>query len=141
MEERIEFIKEYIDCPWHNTIYNLPATDSQIEEFEKAENVIIPDDYKEFLKITNGALLFDGALRLYSVNRDEKYKIDYNYLGEGKIEKELLIVGIHLIYPLCYDSWRKKYLFYDDFEYRFDESYYYSDIYEVIDDFIDWKIR
>ena len=101
MEERIEFIKEYIDCPWHNTIYNLPATDSQIEEFEKAENVIIPDDYKEFLKITNGALLFDGALRLYSVNRDEKYKIDYNYLGEGKIEKELLIVG--MTYPdRCY---------------------------------------
>ena len=35
-----------------------PATDTEISKFEKANKIMLPDDYKEFLKTSNGATLF-----------------------------------------------------------------------------------
>lgn len=36
------------------------ASDEQIHSFEQKTGLLLPDDYKEFLKITNGCRLFDN---------------------------------------------------------------------------------
>jgi len=38
--------------------WNTPASDSDIFEYERNNNVSLPESYKEFLKISNGAILF-----------------------------------------------------------------------------------
>jgi hypothetical protein len=38
--------------------WNDPATDTEIEKFEIENNVVLPDGFKDFLRISNGALLF-----------------------------------------------------------------------------------
>lgn len=38
--------------------WNSPATDEDLEQFEKSTGIALPDDYKAFLKISNGATLF-----------------------------------------------------------------------------------
>jgi len=38
---------------WRN-----PATDLAVQSFETKNNIILPDGYKNFLKITNGAVIF-----------------------------------------------------------------------------------
>lgn len=38
--------------------WNQPATDIEITEFEKKNSIQLPESYKEFLKISNGAILF-----------------------------------------------------------------------------------
>ncbi|MFA5384759.1 MAG: SMI1/KNR4 family protein [Eubacteriales bacterium] len=38
--------------------WNTPATNEDIQVFEKENKIILPDGYKEFLLISNGALLF-----------------------------------------------------------------------------------
>jgi len=35
-----------------------PATDFEIEDFEKTHNIILPTGFKDFLKISNGAMIF-----------------------------------------------------------------------------------
>jgi hypothetical protein len=50
----LEFWEEMEQDP-PETLFNLPpATDEQISSLEKRLKVTLPDDYKEFLKITNG---------------------------------------------------------------------------------------
>src|SRR5688572_18138795 len=41
--------------------FNSPASDEQIHSFEKKTGLFLPEDYKEFLKITNGCRLFDNV--------------------------------------------------------------------------------
>jgi len=47
MNKRIEIIKGITD-DWMKSEFNPPASDSQIEEFEKNTDVRIPESYKEF---------------------------------------------------------------------------------------------
>ena len=54
--------------------FNPPATDEQIAYVEKQTGYKLPDDYKTFLKITNGCRLFDdvqygGEAYLYSLQQ------------------------------------------------------------------------
>lgn len=51
--------------------FSPPASDEEINNFEKQTGLIIPSDYKAFLKITNGCRLFDdinsgGEIEFYS---------------------------------------------------------------------------
>ena len=36
-----------------------PATALEINDFEEKHNIILPEDFKKFLKISNGAVLFE----------------------------------------------------------------------------------
>lgn len=54
--------------------FNPPASDEEINDFEKQTGLIIPLDYKAFLKISNGCRLFDdinwgGEIELYSLKQ------------------------------------------------------------------------
>ncbi|MFC4077774.1 SMI1/KNR4 family protein [Salinithrix halophila] len=53
--------------------FNPPASDSKIREFEKNNNITLPVDYKQFLLMHNGAVLFEpwfgGGFELHSLWR------------------------------------------------------------------------
>lgn len=72
-----------------NCTFNPPASNIDITNFEKSTWLILPVDYKEFLKITNGCRLFDdikygGEIELYSL---EKIKIiEYAHKGYDEYE-------------------------------------------------------
>lgn len=45
-------------------IFN-PLSEKEIKDLEKELNETIPEDYKEFLKMSNGLIYFNGTLALY----------------------------------------------------------------------------
>ena len=60
-----DFIKKY----FHDTVdrkneFNFPATSEQIENLENQLKIEFPNDYKEFLKFTNG---FEGSVNEFFV--------------------------------------------------------------------------
>lgn len=93
MKDCIEFIKG-IQKDWNRSEFFPPASKTAVSEFEKKDNIMIPHSYKEFLYLSNGAHLFGGDIYLYSVNLDEKFKINYDF-SEGNVPKELLILGYY----------------------------------------------
>ncbi|MDQ0229220.1 SMI1/KNR4 family protein [Metabacillus malikii] len=70
-----------------NCTFNPPASDIDISNFEKSTGLILPVDYKEFLKMTNGCRLFDdinygGEIELYSLEKI----IEFNHKGYDECE-------------------------------------------------------
>jgi hypothetical protein len=57
--------------------FHPPVTDEDIIKFEKETGFILPKNYREFLKITNGCRLFDdiygGEIELYSLEQIKEY--------------------------------------------------------------------
>lgn len=137
MKERIERIKAIQDN-WMQSEFSSPATASQIETFEKTANVIIPESYKDFLKLSNGAELFGGDCHLYSVNVDDEFRINYDY-SDGNVPEELLIFGFYNSKHLCFDARYESFIFYEyeDYDNISEECLMFSDFYEVLDYIID----
>ena len=68
-----DFIKKYFHDTVDNVnVFNSPATDGQILELENQLQIILPDDYKEFLKQTNG---FEGLVNEFVVDFESTDKI------------------------------------------------------------------
>ena len=57
MKKRIEQIKAIKD-DWMESYFYVPATEVQIEDFEEQMKITIPQSYKDFLLLSNGAKLF-----------------------------------------------------------------------------------
>ncbi|WP_296613781.1 SMI1/KNR4 family protein [Ruminococcus sp.] len=119
-----------------------PATDSDIFGFEKEMQIVIPESYKAFLRISNGANLFGGDCILYSVNLDDELKINYDF-SEGNVPKELMILGLYHTRHICYDIRYNSFFFYEYEEYDNikEECIKFSDFYEVLDYIIDIAIN
>lgn len=71
-------------------LFNEPASDEKIALFEKKQDVIIPDDYRNFLKQCNGCTLFDdikygGESYLLSLKEIEEYHNIYVDMPKGWI--------------------------------------------------------
>jgi uncharacterized ubiquitin-like protein YukD len=137
MKERIERIKAIQDN-WMQSELASPATVSQIETFEKTANVIIPDSYKDFLKLSNGAELFGGDCQLYSVNVNDEFRINYD-CSDGNVPEELLILGFYNSKHICFDKRYDSFIFYEyeDYDDINEECLMFSDFYEVLDYIID----
>ncbi|WP_057914163.1 SMI1/KNR4 family protein [Peribacillus muralis] len=69
--------------------FNSPASDEDIHSFEKKTGLLLPEDYKEFLKITNGCRLFEresgGENDLYSLEDIINYTYEVPYEGCFKV--------------------------------------------------------
>lgn len=70
--------------------FNSPASDEQILAFEEKTGLLLPDDYKAFLKITNGCRLFDhvemgGENDIYSLEDIINYTYEEDYEGCYKV--------------------------------------------------------
>ena len=87
--------------------FNHPASDTEIAMFEKQTGFILPTDYKEFLKITNGCRLFDdvrygGEIEFYSLekiieynhNRTEEYEGCYDI---ASIYQDNIVINSHFV--------------------------------------------
>lgn len=137
MKSRIEIIKGITDH-WMKSEFNQPASESQIEEFEKNEDVRIPESYKEFLRNSNGAKLFGGDTYLYGVDFDDEFRINYDFT-EVEVPKELLIVGFDNSRHICYDSRYDSFILYEyeDYDEIEGECVKFSDFYELLDYLID----
>ncbi|MCK2000774.1 SMI1/KNR4 family protein [[Brevibacterium] frigoritolerans] len=81
--------------------FNHPATKEQIEEFEKKKGWILPEDYKAFLFIHNGCMLFEhidedgdrvgGGLWLHSL---EEIESAYKDMQADEPDKPLPFIPI-----------------------------------------------
>lgn len=49
-----EFFTEYFGDNLPDTLFKAPATEGEIQDLEKRLDITLPEDYKEFLRITNG---------------------------------------------------------------------------------------
>ncbi len=133
MKERIEHIKAVQDN-WMQSEFASPATYSQIEAFEKTANVIIPESYKVFLRLSNGAELFGGDCQLYSADMNVKFRINYDF-SDGSVPDELLILGFYNSQHICFDKRYDSFIFYEyeDYDDISEECLMFSDFYEVLD--------
>ncbi len=141
MKDCIEIIKR-IQEDWNYSEFFPPASETAVSEFEKKNNIMIPDSYKEFLYLSNGAHLFGGDIYLYNVNLDEKFRINYDF-SEGNVPKELLILGYYRSSHICYDSRYNSFILYDYEEYDDikEECIVFSDFHEMLNYFIDIAIN
>lgn len=73
-----ETIKTVLEETTYCFYWNAPATTASLEAFEIQYNCILPTDYKDFLLISNGAVIFK------SEHEDDGYKL----LGLEEIENE-----------------------------------------------------
>ena len=137
MKERIERIKAIQDN-WMKSEFASPASDSQIETFEKAANVVIPESYKDFLRLSNGAVLFGGDCELFSVDLNDKFRINFDY-SDGSVPDELLILGYYNSKHICFDKRYDSFIFYEyeNYDDIKEECLAFSDFYEVMDYIID----
>jgi len=68
-----DFLKKYFhDTADNVNEFNSPATDVQILQLENQLQIILPNDYKDFLKQTNG---FEGLVNEFVVDFDSTDKI------------------------------------------------------------------
>ncbi len=81
---------------WRN-----PATDFEIKDFEARHNIALPNDFKDFLKISNGAMFFKDVqygqwgCKIYGL--DEVIKITNEVKGWGyELKPEWLVFATWL---------------------------------------------
>lgn len=67
LKEIIEKLKA-IDEPFRGATFYPPATDEEIRAFEAEHNLTIPESYKKWLRLTNGARLEGGIVLMYGVD-------------------------------------------------------------------------
>ncbi|SHM88466.1 SMI1/KNR4 family protein [Ruminococcus flavefaciens] len=137
MKERIERLKSIQD-DWQSSEFNPPATETQIAEFEENTGISIPNSYKDFLRLSNGAELSGGDCQLYSVDMNDKFRINYDF-SEGSVPEELLILGFYNSQHICFDKRYESFIFYEYEDYNdiSEECLMFSDFYEVMDYIID----
>ena len=88
------------------------ATEKAITEFEKTQGIVIPSDYRKFLKFSNGARVHVAVVEICGVNKNEHYSL-YKYneeeyrrqndMGE-RLPDNFLVIGVNGEgCPICVD--------------------------------------
>ena len=137
MKNRIEIIRS-LSGSWMESYFYPPASESDISEYEKNKNIVIPKSYKELLLLTNGARIFGADICLYGVSGDIKHYVNYD-LADELVPKELLILGHYNDMLICYDRRDDIYVLYRDEKYERikEECVIFNDFGEVLDFAID----
>ena len=90
MQKYIEILK-HIDEDFNRSVFFPPAQKEEIHQFETNSRIRIPESYKKFLLLSNGAILSGGDIRLYGIDSSE-FPIGYDF-SENAVPKELIILG------------------------------------------------
>ncbi|QBP40982.1 SMI1/KNR4 family protein [Paenisporosarcina antarctica] len=106
--------------------FNPPATDEEIKNFERQTGLILPNDYKEFLKISNGCRLFDdiesgGEIELYSLDQIIDLNEHYDEF-EGCFDIAYIYQDNIVINSKHYSELKKNYLFWKGHIDQFEEA-------------------
>ena len=99
--------------------FNPPATEEQIKEFESALKYPLPEAYREFLKLSNGArIMGDDIFGLDMIGMNDQYVPDgYLAISREEMVSERMAVSledgqIYLFWDLKGDPWNiEKYFF------------------------------
>lgn len=111
-------IKEYydeikkIDGDWEISEFFQPATKEQIFRFEQEKGIKIPDSYKEWLFLSNGAHLFGRTTYLYGVDVSTDFTIGYDF-SKGMVPEEYIILGFFGTKHICYSQKINNFFFYE----------------------------
>ena len=106
--------------------FNPPASDEEIKNFERQTGLILPNDYKEFLKISNGCRLFDdiesgGEIELYSLDQIIDLNEHYDEF-EGCFAIAYIYQDNIVINSKHYSDAKKNYLFWKGHIDQFEEA-------------------
>ena len=117
----------------HRFDFYFPATENQISTIERIINYALPEDYKDFLRFSNGMLLnshtadflnIDRIINLYNREKAEWFPDDYiiiaDIIGDGEV--------------LCVSNKTGKFIRYFDGEETFFDSF--KDVLRNIIDYI-----
>lgn len=130
--------------------FNSPVSSESILEFEKQFNVVLPDDYKEFVRIHNGfELMGDTILGIFSKDNPNNNLNDcYAFEHFGTVcpmPKDLIPFspdGYDNYY--CFDSKTNSIVFWEsecDYS-EADPEVVYNDLYSMVHEiFIDWVLE
>ena len=68
------------------SFFNEPATEEEIKRYEERHNIVLPEDYKKFLRFSNGAEIMGTSMTIYGLNycgiSDEMVPEYYCVIGE-----------------------------------------------------------
>ena len=68
------------------SVFNEPATEEEIKRYEERHNIVLPEDYKKFLRFSNGAEIMGTSMTIYGLNycgiSDEMVPEYYCVIGE-----------------------------------------------------------
>jgi len=106
--------------------FNAPASGEEINDFEQQTGFIIPSDYKEFLKVTNGCRLFDdiqygGEIELYSLQQIIEYNEHFDQY-DGRYAIAYIYENNIVINSSIYSQHNINYLFWKDHIAPFQEA-------------------
>lgn len=62
--------------------FNMPATDTEVAEWEKNSNIILPISYADWLMFSNGSILRGNVAEIYGLDRIE---YDSEYLPDDYV--------------------------------------------------------
>lgn len=112
MENPKKSLQEYyeqlkgINEDFKRTKFFSPVTHEQIEQFEKENNMQIPESYKQWLRLSNGGYLFGGYVHLYGIDNHPQPSIG-NDFSAGKVPKEYQILGYMESEHICFNKENK----------------------------------
>lgn len=109
-----------------NCTFNPPASDEKIRDFERKTGLVLPNDYKEFLKISNGCRLFDdiehgGEIELYSLDQIIDLNEHYDEF-DGCFDIAYIYQDNIVIKSKHYNEGEKNYLFWKGHIDQFEEA-------------------
>ena len=68
------------------SVFSAPATEDEIKRYEERHNIVLPEDYKKFLRFSNGAEIMGTSMTIYGLNycgiSDEMVPEYYCVIGE-----------------------------------------------------------
>lgn len=96
--EEIWDLKDELDGEFE---FNPPTNDMEIEKWEKANNINLPEQYKEWLKFSNGSKIDGEFVILHRLERviinrsefDEPVVIIGSMVGDGEILAFSIVTG------------------------------------------------
>lgn len=113
--------------------YNKPSTKEELEKIEKEFNIVLPEDYKNFMLLTNGAEGPIGEYGYLAIFDTEEVKW---YNTEGPLKEHFpelfFIASIRGGYVYALDTRKEsmKYVRVDDFATQYDEVEEVCDTFE-----------
>ena len=104
--------KLYDECDYPESYFNPPATEEEIAEIERILKFPLPDDYKEFLRFSNGARIMDNDI--YGTDdfgmSDDYIPNGYLAIGRNELSGKRIAISkedgtVYLLWDLREKSW------------------------------------
>ena len=104
--------KLYDECDYPESHFNPPATEEEIAEIERILKFPLPDDYKEFLRFSNGARIMDNDI--YGTDdfgmSDDYIPNGYLAIGRNELSGKRIAISkedgtVYLLWDLREKSW------------------------------------